>query len=45
MAIELAKGKCIALEVGADNPNVNVYKEFRQLCGPADPVSVEICIQ
>lgn len=38
MVLELTSGKFVALEIGADNPNTNVYKDFRQLCGPSDPV-------
>lgn len=39
MSIHLAEGKCVALEVKCNNPNINCVCEFRQLCGPRDPVS------
>ncbi|CAH2102385.1 unnamed protein product [Euphydryas editha] len=37
MSIHLAEGKCVALEVKCNNPNINCVCEFRQLCGPRDP--------
>lgn len=44
MVRELSSGKFIALEIGASNASRNVYEEFRQLCGPSDPVRLVICI-
>lgn len=44
MVRELSSGKFIALEVGANNANRNVYEEFRKFCGPSDPVCFVICI-
>lgn len=38
MAIHLAEGKCVALEVKNSDPKVNVVCKFRALCGPRDPV-------
>ncbi|KAJ8709650.1 hypothetical protein PYW08_009654 [Mythimna loreyi] len=40
--IQLAEGKCIALEVKCRDPSQNAVCEFRKLCGPRDP---EICRQ
>ncbi|KAJ8737610.1 hypothetical protein PYW08_000205 [Mythimna loreyi] len=37
MCIQLAEGKCLALEVKCKDPNLNVVCEFRKLCGPRDP--------
>ncbi|XP_075974019.1 nucleoside diphosphate kinase homolog 7-like [Anticarsia gemmatalis] len=42
MAIQLAEGKCIALELKATDPSINLVCEFRKLCGPRDP---ELCRQ
>lgn len=39
MVTELSSGPFIALEIGDLNPNVHPYQNFRQLCGPFDPVS------
>lgn len=39
MVLQLTSGKFVALEIGADSSKTNVYKYFRQLCGPSDPVS------
>lgn len=44
MILELTSGKFVALEIGADNSSANVYKEFRKLCGPSDPVGFDVCI-
>ncbi|KAJ8737613.1 hypothetical protein PYW08_000208 [Mythimna loreyi] len=37
MCIQLAEGKCIALEIKNKDPKVNVVCEFRKLVGPRDP--------
>ncbi|KAJ8737365.1 hypothetical protein PYW07_000636 [Mythimna separata] len=42
MCIQLAEGKCIALEVKCKDPSLNVVCEFRKLCGPRDP---DLCRQ
>ncbi|CAB3256507.1 unnamed protein product [Arctia plantaginis] len=42
MAIQLAEGKCIALEVKCTDSTKNVVCEFRKLCGPRDP---DLCRQ
>ncbi|XP_073957649.1 nucleoside diphosphate kinase homolog 7-like isoform X2 [Choristoneura fumiferana] len=42
MAIHLAEGKCVALEVKNSDPKVNVVCKFRTLCGPRDP---DLCRQ
>lgn len=39
MVAQLTTGPCIAMEIQAQNPEVNSYSAFRDLCGPADPVS------
>uniref|UniRef100_A0A1I8GTJ9 Nucleoside diphosphate kinase n=1 Tax=Macrostomum lignano TaxID=282301 RepID=A0A1I8GTJ9_9PLAT len=36
MVAELTSGPCVVLEIGGPG---DVYKEFREFCGPADPVS------
>lgn len=38
MVIELSSGPFIALEITSET--CNVYNDFRQMCGPSDPVSV-----
>lgn len=38
MAIELSNGPFVALEIAAENPAANVHSDFRQFCGPSDPV-------
>lgn len=40
MALEMANGQALAMEIVATDPNVNVYEAFRCLCGPNDPVSI-----
>lgn len=40
MCIQLAEGSCVALEVKAIDPKINVVSEFRKLCGPRDPVII-----
>nr|XP_049692690.1 nucleoside diphosphate kinase 7 [Helicoverpa armigera] len=42
MAIQLAEGKCIALEIKCTDPNKNCVCEFRKLCGARDP---DLCRQ
>uniref|UniRef100_A0A2A4JZK6 DM10 domain-containing protein n=1 Tax=Heliothis virescens TaxID=7102 RepID=A0A2A4JZK6_HELVI len=42
MAIHLAEGKCIALEIKCTDPNINCVCEFRKLCGTRDP---DVCRQ
>lgn len=39
MVAQLASGVSIALEIVAADENKNSYEEFRQFCGPMDPVS------
>lgn len=39
MVLELANGPCIAMEIVSSQPDSNVYLDFRNLCGPTDPVS------
>lgn len=38
MAIELSSGPFLAIEIGCRTGGSSVYKKFRELCGPADPV-------
>lgn len=40
MVLELANGPCVAMEIVSEIPDRNVYLDFRNLCGPADPVSI-----
>lgn len=40
MCIQLAEGKCVALEIKGFDPKLNVVCEFRKLCGPRDPVII-----
>ncbi|XP_063357867.1 nucleoside diphosphate kinase 7-like [Cydia amplana] len=42
MCIHLSEGKCVALEVKCNKPNMNVVQEFRKFCGPRDP---DLCRQ
>lgn len=39
MALHLAEGKCVAMEIKSTNPKINPVCAFRKLCGPRDPVS------
>lgn len=39
MAIQLAEGKCIVIEVKCTDTSKNSVCEFRKLCGPRDPVT------
>lgn len=42
MVAELASGVCMALEIcGKDD----TYKEFREFCGPMDPVSCTLILR
>ncbi|KAJ8715559.1 hypothetical protein PYW07_010041 [Mythimna separata] len=40
--VQLAEGKCVALEVKCTDPSLNSVSEFRKLCGPRDP---DLCRQ
>lgn len=42
MAIQLAEGACIAMEVKSRDPHMDVVAEFSKICGPRDPVSVNL---
>ncbi|XP_070512537.1 nucleoside diphosphate kinase homolog 7-like isoform X1 [Cardiocondyla obscurior] len=40
MVTELQSGPCIVMEVTHKDENLNIVANFRDLCGPMDPVSV-----
>lgn len=39
MVIELSSGPFLAMEIGHEDEHKHPYQEFRNLCGPIDPVS------
>lgn len=40
MVAELQSGPCIVLEVSCKDESPNIVADFRNLCGPMDPVSI-----
>lgn len=42
MVTELHSGPCIAMEVSRKDEGQNVIADFRNLCGPRDPVSISL---
>lgn len=40
MVAELQSGPCIVLEVSHKNESPNIVPDFRNLCGPIDPVNI-----
>lgn len=42
MVLQLTNGPALAIEIEAIDSSVNVHEAFRNLCGPSDPVSLEM---
>lgn len=40
MVTELQSGPCIVMEVSRKDESPNIVADFRNLCGPMDPVSI-----
>lgn len=38
MVTELQSGPCIVIEVSHKNEDLNIVADFRNFCGPVDPV-------
>lgn len=38
MVTELSSGPFVALEIGVPNENQHAYNQFREFCGPRDPI-------
>lgn len=44
MVAELQSGPCIAMEVSCKDEGRDVIADFRNLCGPRDPVSITLIL-
>lgn len=42
MVSELQSGPCIVMEITHKNESHNIIDDFRNLCGPMDPVSITL---
>lgn len=40
MIVELQSGPCVVIEVSRKNGDSNIVADFRNFCGPMDPVSM-----
>jgi len=44
MVAELQSGPCIVMEVSRKDEGPNIVTDFRNLCGPMDPVSTALIV-
>jgi len=44
MVAELQSGPCIVIEVTHKDESLNIVADFRNLCGPIDPVCITASI-
>lgn len=40
MVAQLQSGPCVVIEVSRKNEDSNIVADFRNFCGPMDPVSI-----